>query len=572
MNLGLSLLGAASLAGCAAQFDAPGNDVGSADAFGSAEEAVAACVGDDLQYDFNAFTASLAVAIANELGRWDALADFAVVNNKLALSATGEVRCEGWRGDSPGGCENIRAILALQGDASASVPYHSPSIFRSKLVGWYQRQLQYLTLQAAGRTKVDKGIFRIKSRSSARYLTVDAYNLVTQATSATATTSQQWSVILDGSSYQIRNAGSGKCLDLEYDTSSSVRLVQRTCSSSTMQDYQFAELGADTYAIMSKYGRALKAATPASSTAAAGVSQEAFAASLLAEQFVFEPYGTQSHLAVDEVVAGVYTMTIRHTGRYFAVDGGQMRDGAVIEQRLYESGDDRYNWYISKVGTGYEIINRRSGKCLDLEVPSSSTGRLVQRTCANTASQRFTFNPTGDGYMMMLSTFGRSIEIAGNDLVNDEPFVQGATAWAPNRQLQVQAIAAGEPHVLTFSHTTSDGPCGDYTWYDITQPNGTPLHDPASSFVQLMFAGGKQTAAGADENPFIAQVVSGNLVAIDPSGYMNGGSWSASASCISSDILYDLTRTSSGKCCVKYSGIAGSLRVSPWNPTTYLCQ
>jgi hypothetical protein len=87
-----------------------------------------------------------------------------------------------------------------------------------------------------------------------------------------------------------------------------------------------------------------------------------------------------------------------------------------------------------------------------------------------------------------------------------------------------------------------------------------------------MFAGGKQTAAGADENPFIAQVVSGNLVAIDPSGYMNGGSGSRSASCISSDILYDPTKTSSGKCCTKYSGITGVRRVSPWNTTTYLCQ
>jgi hypothetical protein len=62
---------------------------------------------------------------------------------------------------------------------------------------------------------------------------------------------------------------------------------------------------------LSKYGRALKAATPVSSTAAAGVTQEAFAASALAEQFVFGPYGTQNHLAVDEVVSGVYTMTIQ---------------------------------------------------------------------------------------------------------------------------------------------------------------------------------------------------------------------------------------------------------------------
>jgi hypothetical protein len=32
---------------------------------------VSACLGDDVNYDYNAFAASLAVAIANELGRWE---------------------------------------------------------------------------------------------------------------------------------------------------------------------------------------------------------------------------------------------------------------------------------------------------------------------------------------------------------------------------------------------------------------------------------------------------------------------------------------------------------------------
>src|SRR5262245_2356658 len=57
---------------------------------GTTWEAVSSCVGDDLQYDFNAFAASLAVAIGTELGRWDVQSDFLISNGKLAFSATGQ--------------------------------------------------------------------------------------------------------------------------------------------------------------------------------------------------------------------------------------------------------------------------------------------------------------------------------------------------------------------------------------------------------------------------------------------------------------------------------------------------
>jgi hypothetical protein len=33
-----------------------------------------------------------------------------------------------------------------------------------------------------------------------------------------------------------------------------------------------------------------------------------------------------------------------------------------------------------------------------------------------------------------------------------------------------------------------------------------------------------------------------------------------------------LAKISSGKCCIKYSAIAGALHLSSWNTTTYLCQ
>src|SRR5690242_703836 len=91
----LALAAALSGASCAAEYEplSQEGDEAADSELGDVGQAVAACAGDDLQYDFNAFAASLAVAIANELGRWDVSADFEIRSGKLELSQTGSMRC-----------------------------------------------------------------------------------------------------------------------------------------------------------------------------------------------------------------------------------------------------------------------------------------------------------------------------------------------------------------------------------------------------------------------------------------------------------------------------------------------
>ena len=85
-------------------------------------------------------------------------------------------------------------------------------------------------------------------------------------------------------------------------------------------------------------------------------------------------------------------------------------------------------------------------------------------------------------------------------------------------------------------------------------------------------ASGKVAASGKDENPFVAQQVSGNQVAIDPSGYMLAGSQSTSGSCLETDLLYDATKSAAGSCCVRYNGVIGKFKPASWSTTTFLCQ
>ncbi len=555
------------IAGCASDYD--GNNVDELVEYGTAEQGLAQCAGDDPTYDYNAYSASLAVAIANELGRWDVNADFEVRSGKLELSTTGGLRCGT-------GCGNIKAILRLQDDASSVVANHSPSIFRTKLTSWHQKQATKLTGLVDTMLKVDKGIYRVKAKHSGKYMAVDASStsdgaLIEQQSSATGG-ADQWQLKTEGTYHKLVNVRSGKCLSLSSDSASNgVTLVQKTCAASTPQQFRFSDVGSNVYAIRTKYSLALDV-SGASQSNDARVVQQLWNGPSTNQQWTFEPVGSGAHLSPELIPTAVYSLSFVHSGKALGVDSGSLSDGAAIEQYTYASNDDRYHWYVTPAGDKSQFINRRSGKCLAL-ASESSTAALVQKTCANVGTQLFTLNSTGD-HQILYSHYGNPLEIAGSSTSNDVRVTQAATGagWSTNRQITFTPVIAGEPHRLKFSHKSTEADCGDYYWYDIAQPNGQPLKAPADSFVQLIFAGGKETLTGNDVNPFIAQQVSGNQVAIDPTYGLNEGVATSTGSCTYANIVYDPTKVANGKCCVKSSGVSSTFYASAWSPTTFVCR
>jgi hypothetical protein len=567
---GISALGCVSLGIALAGCSDEGN-FGAADAapeLGHSEQAIAACAGDDPNYDFNALAASLAVAVADELGRWDANADFVLLNGKLELSATGKARCTS-------GCPHVTTLLRMQDDSTANVPGHSPSIYRQKLSAWYQKQAQVLSALVDTRLTVDKGIYRIQAHHSGKYMAVDNSSTFDGAAveqqGAMSNGADQWRLILQGTKHKFINVLSGKCLTISSDQNlDNISMVQRTCSTfTTTQGFDFAQTGEGYFAIRDKWLKALDV-SGASLANDAKLMQYTWNGSSLNQQWALVPVGTGAHIDPKFVGTAVYQLSMKHSGKALGVDNGSMLDGAVIEQGTYLSTDDRFHWYITQVDSGYQFINRRSGKCMALASDSASAG-LVQKTCSTSLSQLFTFNPSGDGRQAIYSRYNRTLEIAGASLYNDAKLLQAADgSWADQRLVQLTPIIAGEPHRLVFSNTTNDAPCGDaYYWYDIAQPNLQPLRAPEDSFVQLIFVGGKETLTGADNNPFISQQVSGNQVAIDPTyglddnGSTSTGSCAAACVKLSSSVL-------SGQCC-SCNGLTKAFTKSAWSATTYLC-
>jgi hypothetical protein len=578
--LGLGVLASVLLvAGCGSGYE-PGYEPGDELSYGdewsvedelgtTSQELAAACGGDDS----NALSAALAVAIGNELGRWDVNTDFAIVNGKLELSTTGKLHCGS-------GCGNITALLRLQDDASSVITNHSPATYRSKLTTWYNQQKTALTNKVNELLNVDEGVYRIRSRQSGKYVvpaggsTSSGANLQ-QSDQFNSSNASHWRVRLNGVNRQLVNIKSGMCMDLQMATSARASIVQRPCNGSATQNFRLGQLDVGVLTIRSDYNQALAPLNGATSNGTAIVQD--VVKGQTPEMFMFERTGSGPWRDLLETATAAYSLKVAHTGMAMAVSSSSTNDGVSVVQQPYVATDDRFHWYTTQLGRGtvngidqimYQFQNRRTGKCLDVD--GSSPRRLIQRTCSTAWNQRFMLSPTGNLRQVVYSVNGLSLGIQNGSTSSGAQFVELGKTWETYNMLAFEPLLAIEPHRLRFNRKEAGGPCGSYYWYDITEPNGQALGDPASTWIQLIFAGGKQSKSGNDINPFIAQKVSGSQVAIDPTYGLNNSSTTTTGSC-SVGCLKMSTSNVAGQCC-SCNGASKKFARSAWSSSTFICQ
>lgn len=238
--------------------------------FDSVEHEVTAC--DDNQYDHWKFMSGLAVAAANELGRWNAAKDFykenTYVNPRVLLSSEGLARC------NPTGCPNVTAILQLQNTDTASIARHDPLLFRQYMATYFDRQkgsvapehtltpagsandvcgLRYFFNVAGGTSSTTttsgiSGTSEFKATSAYKCLDVvgvsanDGANI--QQYNCSGSSNQKFTVEANGSYYRLKANNSGKCLGVVNSaTNDGALLEQRTCGSNTSQNFILTSKG-----------------------------------------------------------------------------------------------------------------------------------------------------------------------------------------------------------------------------------------------------------------------------------------------------------------------------------------
>lgn len=254
--------------------------------FDVVDQEVTAC--DDHQYDHWRYLSALAVATANELGRWHPV-DFvrSGATGMVQLSSTGLARCSE-------GCPNIQALLQMQDPATSFVPRHDPNLLKNLLVSYLDRQQNYnishpvpnhtLTLTrttndvcglryhfkvggGSTTTGVYAGSTELKPSHSGKCMDIAAGSMADGGRliqyDCWGGDNQEFSVDSMGNGqYRLRNVQSGKCLGaVNAATHNGAALEQRTCGANDSQTFNLNSKGAGKFEVKNvKSGRCVDVA------------------------------------------------------------------------------------------------------------------------------------------------------------------------------------------------------------------------------------------------------------------------------------------------------------------------
>jgi len=259
----VSACGGAEATSTAGNTVASNSDVTAPQEFASSNDALTAC--DDVQYDHWRYISALAVAAANELGRWN-ISDFTNSGGQVALSSSGLARCAS-------GCANVQAILQLQNSATSVIPRHDPNLLKQYLVNFYTDQVNWnvangfkdYSLVPSGVSTGGCGYrYSFKVVTSSTTTTTTSAPVTTLKVMATGkcvdfpsntegahvfqitcdgTQDQNFTLEAQSSGgYHLKNVTSGKCLRAA-DSNVGSALELRTCDTTTNQSFDLVDYG-----------------------------------------------------------------------------------------------------------------------------------------------------------------------------------------------------------------------------------------------------------------------------------------------------------------------------------------
>ncbi|HEU4329362.1 MAG TPA: family 43 glycosylhydrolase [Roseiflexaceae bacterium] len=99
-----------------------------------------------------------------------------------------------------------------------------------------------------------------------------------------------------------------------------------------------------------------------------------------------------------------YTLVNRNSGKCLEVAGGSTADGANVQQWACNGGTHQ-RWRVEDAGSGYSrLVNAQSGKVLDVANCGTADGTNVQQwTNLNNACQQWTLPATDSGYVRLIN-------------------------------------------------------------------------------------------------------------------------------------------------------------------------
>ena len=135
-----------------------------------------------------------------------------------------------------------------------------------------------------------------------------------------------------------------------------------------------------------------------------------------------------------------YTIVNRNSGKCLDVQGNNTNNGAVIQQFSCNGGQNQ-QWFLRSAGNGfYNIVSRSSNRCLDIPGASRDDRVPVQlHSCHNGDNQAFQLRHVGTSFFnLVVRNSGKCLDVRGASTSNQAIVQQFSCNGGQNQQWQLR--------------------------------------------------------------------------------------------------------------------------------------
>ncbi|MFD2012573.1 RICIN domain-containing protein [Streptomyces narbonensis] len=160
-----------------------------------------------------------------------------------------------------------------------------------------------------------------------------------------------------------------------------------------------------------------------------------------------------------------YVLVNRNSGKALDVYGASTADGARVSQWTRNDGTNQ-QWQFADSGGGfYRLKARHSGKVLDVAGASTTDGAAIQQWAdGNGANQQFRLADSDAGYVRLINrNSGKAVEVQGASTADGANVVQYTDWGGANQQWQMVKLSSGggacgsAPTLTSGTHTIQSG-------------------------------------------------------------------------------------------------------------------
>ncbi|MFD3655282.1 non-reducing end alpha-L-arabinofuranosidase family hydrolase [Streptomyces sp. NPDC058620] len=154
-----------------------------------------------------------------------------------------------------------------------------------------------------------------------------------------------------------------------------------------------------------------------------------------------------------------YTLVNRGSGKALDVSGADTGNGAAVQQwTRTDSANQRFQ-FVDSGGGYYRLKAQHSGKVLDAYNYSTADGAdIVQWSDLNGTNQQFRLADSSDGHVRLINrNSGKAVEVQGASTMDGAKVVQYADWGGANQQWQLVRVGSGSGALPTTFQWSSSG-------------------------------------------------------------------------------------------------------------------